>query len=158
MTAAPTFRSAREEDLPRILELIVDDPLGAKREQKEPAPAAVYRDAFRELARFPGNEVIVAVLDGEIVGVMQLTVIPGLARKGAKRAQIEAVRVDARHRGQGLGEAMIEHAIARARAEGCRLVQLTSDKTRADAHRFYLRLGFTDSHVGFKLALDDAAG
>jgi ribosomal protein S18 acetylase RimI-like enzyme len=95
----------------------------------------------------------VAVLAGEIVGVLQLTVIPGLSRRGARRAQIEAVRIDRRLRRRGLGEALIRHAIDRARSQGCRLVQLTSDKTRDDAHRFYRRLGFVDSHVGFKLAL-----
>ena len=152
MTAA--FRTAREEDLGAILRLFRDDPLGSKRERMAEAPPAIYREALRDIERFPGNEIIVAELAGEIVGVLQLTIIPGLSREGARRGQIEAVRIDRRHRGQGLGQALMRHAIERARAEGCRLVQLTSDKLRDDAHRFYSRLGFVDSHVGFKLAIE----
>jgi len=149
------FRTAREEDLDAIIRLLADDHIGATRDHRAAAPAEVYLEALRDVARFPGNEIIVAELAGEIVGVFQLTVIPGLARKGARRAQIEAVRVDSRHRGRGFGEEMMRHAIERARAQGCRLVQLTSDKQRADAHRFYKRLGFVDSHHGFKLKLED---
>src|SRR2546423_1915690 len=111
----PEFRNAREEDLGAIIRLLADDPLGATRERPSAAPAAVYEDAFRDVARFPGNEIIVAELAGELVGVLQLTVIPGLTRQGARRAQIEAVRIDRRHRGQGFGEAMMRHAIERAR-------------------------------------------
>jgi GNAT superfamily N-acetyltransferase len=93
------------------------------------------------------------VLDDEVVGTLQLTVIPGLARAGALRAQEEAVRVRADLRGRGIGEAMMRWVVAEARARGCALVQLTTDKRRADAHRFYARLGFTASHQGFKLRL-----
>ncbi|OZC79401.1 GNAT family N-acetyltransferase [Rhodococcus sp. 06-462-5] len=94
---------------------------------------------------------MVAVHGDEVVGTLQLTVIPGLARGGALRAQIEAVRVDARWRGRGLGGALIGWAIAEAERRGCALVQLTSDVSRTDAHRFYTRLGFVDSHVGYKM-------
>lgn len=94
-----------------------------------------------------------AVQDGRVVGTLQLTLIPGLSRKGATRSIIEAVRIHADARGGGLGSRLIEWAVDQSRREGCQLVQLTSDASRTDAHRFYERLGFTASHVGFKLAL-----
>ena len=96
---------------------------------------------------------LLAELKGELVGYLQITFIPGLSRKGAWRGQIESVRVATRLRGKGIGGAMLEHAIGLCRERGCRLVQLTSDKTRAEAHRFYGRLGFVASHDGFKLTL-----
>lgn len=96
---------------------------------------------------------VVAVRQGRVVGTLQLTIIPGLSRKGATRAIIEGVRVHADERGSGLGTQFIQWAVERARRENCQLVQLTSDVTRTDAHRFYERLGFTASHVGFKLSL-----
>lgn len=96
---------------------------------------------------------MVADRDGEVVGTLQLTIIPGLSRKGSTRSLIEGVRVHASERGNGLGARMIEWAIEESRRQGCALVQLTSDATRTDAHRFYERLGFTGSHVGFKLQL-----
>lgn len=145
------FRPARAGDMPAIVRLLADDPLGAGREDlREPLPEA-YARAFAEIEADPNNEVVVAEHDGRIVGTLQLTFIPGLSHTGGRRCQIEAVRVDGSMRGAGLGRRMIEHAIGRARERGCRLVQLTTDKTRTDARRFYEGLGFTASHEGMKL-------
>ncbi len=149
------FRSAREADLAAIVRLLADDPLGATRERFDDPLPEIYREALADIARQRGNDVIVAEIAGEIAGVLQLTIIAGLARQGMRRAQIEGVRIDARHRGQGLGEALIRHAIERAKQERCGLVQLTTDKSRSEAHQFYRRLGFVDSHLGLKLALGD---
>ena len=147
------FRTARVEDLPAIVRLLADDPLGVTRERdEEPLPRA-YREAFDSIQAQTGNEVIVAVDGGEVIGCLQFTVVPGLSRLGMKRAQIESVRVDRRQRGQGVGEAILRHAIDRAREAGCGLIQLTTDKSRPDALRFYERLGFVASHEGLKLAL-----
>ncbi|MEU3773066.1 GNAT family N-acetyltransferase [Streptomyces sp. NPDC032472] len=146
-----SIRPATEEDLPAIVALLADDPLGATRES--PGDLAPYRAAFARLAGDPHQHVVVAVRDGRVVGTLQLTVVPGLSRKGATRCVIEGVRVHADERGSGLGTRFIEWAIDRSRKENCQLVQLTSDMSRTDAHRFYERLGFTASHVGFKLAL-----
>ncbi len=145
------FRPARREDVPLIVALLADDPIAAAREG-DPSDEA-YLAAFQAIAADPRQELVVAEADGEVVGTMQLTFVPGLSRRGGERALIEAVRVGASMRGQGLGRAMMRWAIDRARERGCRMVQLTSDKARADAHRFYTSLGFVDSHVGFKLGL-----
>ncbi|MFC4536295.1 GNAT family N-acetyltransferase [Sphaerisporangium dianthi] len=145
------FRAARREDVPSIVAMLADDPIAAAREG-DPSDE-VYLDAFQAIDADPRQELVIAEIDGQVAGTMQITYIPGLSRKGAERALIEAVRVSAAHRGQGAGGAMIRWAVDRARARGCRMVQLTSDKARADAHRFYTSLGFVDSHVGFKLAL-----
>jgi GNAT superfamily N-acetyltransferase len=122
MTQKVTFRQARRQDVPAIVAMLADDPLGAER-------------------------------DGKVIGTMQLSYLAGLSRLGAERCQIEAVRVAATTRGQGLGRRMIQWAVDRARARGCAMVQLTSDKSRTDAHRFYASLGFTASHEGYKLKL-----
>jgi len=154
MSESPIIiRSARVDDLSAVVRLLADDPLGATREAwADPLPT-VYVEAFAAMERQGGNELLVA-LDGEVVvGCLQLTCIPGISRRGAMRAQIEGVRVAASHRGRGLGAAMVRDAIERARAAGCVLVQLTSDASRADARRFYERLGFVASHVGFKQEL-----
>jgi GNAT superfamily N-acetyltransferase len=153
-TEAAIIRPARRDDVPAIVALLADDPLGQAREDNsEPLPAA-YWQAFDDIAVQSGNVVLVAERGGAVVGCLQLTLIPGLARRGMKRGLIEAVRVAQSQRGQGLGERLIRHAADTARAAGCGLVQLTSDKSRADAHRFYKRLGFVASHTGMKLALD----
>ncbi|MET8162224.1 GNAT family N-acetyltransferase [Sphaerisporangium sp. NPDC005289] len=146
-----TFRAARQEDVPSIVAMLADDPIAAAREG-DPSDQ-VYLDAFAAIDADPRQELIVAESGGQVAGTMQITYIPGLSRRGGERALIEAVRVGAAMRGQGLGGTMIRWAVDRARARGCRMVQLTSDKARADAHRFYTSLGFVDSHVGFKLAL-----
>jgi ribosomal protein S18 acetylase RimI-like enzyme len=149
-----SLRTATRDDVPAIVRLLADDPLGATREEaSDPLPQA-YWDAFDAIEAQRGNEVLVADLDGDIVGCLQLTIIPGLARLGTTRAQIEGVRVSARHRGQKIGEMMVETAVERARTAGCKLVQLTTDRTRPDAHRFYERLGFVASHIGMKRTLE----
>ena len=144
------LRRARAEDLAAIVRMILDDQISASRESPDLAP---YEAAFRTIDADPAQVLVAAVLGGEVVGTLQLTVIPGLARAGALRAQVEAVRVRADQRGRGIGEAMMRWAAEEARARGCALVQLTTDKRRAGAQRFYARLGFTASHEGFKLQL-----
>ncbi|MEU4356481.1 GNAT family N-acetyltransferase [Streptomyces virginiae] len=150
-TSELAIRPATEADLPAIVAMLADDPLGATRES--PMDLTPYRTALERLVGDPNQHVVVAVRSGRVVGTLQLTIIPGLSRKGATRSIIEGVRVHADERGSGLGTRFIEWAIEKSRAENCTLVQLTSDVTRTDAHRFYERLGFTASHVGFKLQL-----
>ncbi|MBL1107923.1 GNAT family N-acetyltransferase [Streptomyces sp. 5-8] len=145
------IRSAIADDLPAIVAMLADDPLGAQRES--PGDLTPYRTALDRLAADPNQHVVVAVREGRVIGTLQLTIIPGLSHKGATRALIEAVRIHADERGSGLGSTLIEWAIDTSRRLGCQMVQLTSDKTRTDAHRFYERLGFTASHEGFKLRL-----
>ena len=130
--------------------MLADDPLGATRERPgDPAYAA----AFAEVDADPRQFLAVAVADGEVVGTLQLTFIPGLSRLGATRALIEAVRVRADQRGGGLGAHLVRWAVDTARDRGAAMVQLTTDASRKDAHRFYERLGFTASHIGMKLPL-----
>jgi GNAT superfamily N-acetyltransferase len=145
------LRRAERRDLPRLLELLAADQLGAHRERVD--ELRPYEAAFAAIDADPAQLLVVAADGDTIVGTFQLTFIPGLARRGALRGQIEAVRVAAEHRNRGLGAAMMRWAIAEARGRGCALVQLTSDRSRVDAHRFYERLGFTRSHDGFKLIL-----
>ena len=144
------FRVAVAADLPALLRLLVDDDLAQARggytAQITPAVAA----AFDEIERDPSNELWVGERDGEVIAMLQLTLIPGLSRGGMKRALVEAVRVRADLRGQGIGEALITHVEQRAKAAGCGLIQLTTDKQRLAAHRFYERLGFVASHLGMK--------
>ena len=148
------LRRAQRDDLVRIVELLAADQLGATRdgiasaEDLEP-----YLRAFEAIDTDPAQLLVVATVDGAVIGTMQLSFIPGLARRGSLRAQIEAVRVADRYRSRGLGEAMFRWAIDEAGRRGCSLVQLTTDKSRADAHRFYARLGFVASHEGLKLRL-----
>jgi ribosomal protein S18 acetylase RimI-like enzyme len=148
------IRPARRNDVPVIVALLADDPLGHTRENPAAPLPAAYWQAFDDVAAQSGNHLLVAERGGAVVGCLQLTVIPGLSRHGMKRGLIEAVRVAAACRGLGIGEDLIRHAIEISRAAGCGLVQLTSDNSRTDAHRFYERLGFAASHVGMKLALD----
>jgi GNAT superfamily N-acetyltransferase len=147
------FRDARRADVPAIVHLLADDTLGSGRETVGEDVEAVYWRAFDDIETDPRNALVVADRDGEVVGTMQLTYIPGLSRRGSERAQIEAVRVRADQRGSGLGRQMIGWAVDQARERGCRLVQLTSDKRRASAHRFYESLGFRATHEGMKLLL-----
>lgn len=145
------FRKAYKEDLPMIVRLLADDALGSGRERyEEPLPEEYYQ-AFDAIEAQAGNQILLAVEDNKIIGCLQLTIIPGLARKGIKRAQIEGVRIDKNFRGNGIGEALFKEAITIAKAEKCGLVQLTTDKQREDAHRFYEKLGFSASHEGMKL-------
>ncbi|WP_055523638.1 GNAT family N-acetyltransferase [Streptomyces graminilatus] len=145
------IRAASREDVPAIVDMLADDPLGAQRES--PDDLTPYLTALARLAADPNQHVVVAVREGRVVGTLQLTIVPGLSRKGATRSIIEGVRVHTAERGSGLGGRLVEWAIDTSRRENCQLVQLTSDVTRTDAHRFYERLGFTPSHVGFKLQL-----
>ncbi|MEV0174499.1 GNAT family N-acetyltransferase [Streptomyces sp. NPDC050803] len=145
------IRAAAADDIPAIVGMLADDPLGAQRES--PDDLTPYRSALERLSSDSNQHLVVAVREGHVVGTLQLTIIPGLSRRGAIRSIIEAVRIHADERGSGLGTQLIEWAIDESRRQGCQLVQLTSDNTRIDAHRFYERLGFTASHVGFKLAL-----
>jgi GNAT superfamily N-acetyltransferase len=148
------LRDARRGEVAAIVKMLADDELGRAREEiGDPLPAPYY-EAYEEIGRDPNNRLLVAEVRGEIVGTLQLTFIRGLSRKAARRAQIEAVRVAGPHRGTGLGEQMIRAAIEIARNAGCSIVQLTTDKRRADAHRFYERLGFVASHEGMKFSLD----
>ncbi|WP_245775918.1 GNAT family N-acetyltransferase [Saccharopolyspora flava] len=145
-------RRASQDHLAEIVGLLLDDELGAGRESAD--DLSPYREAFAAIDADPA-QLLVAVEDpaGPVVATLQLTFIPGLARQGAWRAQIEAVRVAAAHRSQGLGAALFTWAIEESRRRGCALVQLTTDKKRTDAHRFYERLGFTASHEGYKMSL-----
>ncbi len=148
-----TFREARREDVPAVVELLADDMLGATRERET---LATYYAAFDAMQAEAGNRVIVGLDEatGEIVATYQLTFISGLSLAAARRAQVESVRVASAFRGQGVGRQMFDDVEKRARAAGCRLIQLTMNTTRKDSKRFYESLGFTASHIGFKRNLD----
>ncbi|MGI5522624.1 N-acetyltransferase family protein [Micromonospora sp. CA-259024] len=145
------YREAIRADLPAVIALLADDVLGKARDFTEVDEA--YEKAFADITADPRNQLIVAEQDGVLVGCLQITYIPGLGRHGTERSLIESVRVRSDRRGQGLGRDLMTWAIDQARQRGCGLVQLTTDKTREDAHRFYLGLGFVASHEGMKLAL-----
>jgi ribosomal protein S18 acetylase RimI-like enzyme len=148
-----SFRRATRDDVPRIVKMLADDGLGRTREDdRDPLPQS-YFGAFEAIDADPNNELVVADMDGEVVAVMQLTFIPYLTHRGSRRALIEGVRVASSVRGQGVGHAMIRQAIERATQRGCSIVQLTTDKTRVDALRFYESLGFRATHEGMKLTL-----
>jgi GNAT superfamily N-acetyltransferase len=146
-----SIRRARREDVEAIVRMLADDQIGSTRDSVD--DLAPYLKAFDDIDADPGQLLVVAEDAGQAVGTLQLSIIPGLARKGALRGQIEAVRVRASHRGSGLGGKLMTWAIEESRRRGCALVQLTSDVQREDAHRFYERLGFVPSHTGFKLKL-----
>jgi len=145
------IRRATATDVPGILALLVDDQLGVGREDL--TDLTPYQRAFEAIDADVNQLLVVAERNGELLGTLQLTFIPGLSRRGASRGLVEAVRVAASARGLGLGTTLMEWAVEESRARGCALVQLTSDKSRQDAHRFYTRLGFQNSHEGFKLPL-----
>ncbi len=147
---APIFRHAARQDVPAVIALLADDMLGQGRESPDPA---AYLAAFDAMQAEGANHLILGTLGGRIVACYQITFISGLSLTAARRAQIEGVRVSAAHRGLGIGAALIGDAEARARAAGCRLLQFTSNRARGDAHRFYDRLGFTPSHIGYKKIL-----
>ncbi|SFO59809.1 Acetyltransferase (GNAT) family protein [Geodermatophilus obscurus] len=144
------LRRAVVADLPAVVALLTDDPLGATREAAGPEP---YERAFAAVDADPAHLLVVADDGGMVIGTLQLSFLPGLSRGGALRAQVEGVRVAAAARGRGLGEAMLRWCADEARRRGAALVQLTTDTRRADAHRFYERLGYVASHVGMKLEL-----
>jgi GNAT superfamily N-acetyltransferase len=153
MAAPVRYRLATAEDIPAIVQMLADDTLGATRERVETPLPQSYYDAFRAIESDPNIELIVAEAAGQIIGTVQVGYVPGLSRQGMWHATIEAVRVAATERGKGIGAAMIQETIARARQRGCGLMQLASDRSREDARRFYERLGFVHTHVGMKLSL-----
>ncbi|WP_073706637.1 GNAT family N-acetyltransferase [Glutamicibacter sp. 0426] len=148
------LREAKAVDLGQIIDLMADDDIRRAEHQGAEEDTEQYLHAFNQIDADPAHSLIVVeAQDGTLVGTMQLTILPGLARRGATRMQIEAVRVTSALRGRGLGTAMIRWAISEAGNKKVQLVQLTSDAQRNDAHRFYEALGFTASHVGFKMRL-----
>lgn len=147
------FRLAKRADLPAIVRMLAEDDLGSQRERYEdPLPEAYYV-AFEQIDRNPNHELIVAEKDGEVIGTLHLMFLPSISFRGGLRAQIESVRVDKRFQSQGIGSAMMKWSMQRAKQRGAYVVQLTTHKTRVDAHRFYERLGFQGSHLGMKLSL-----
>ena len=150
MSAAMIFRDARRADVPAIVALLADDPLGQSREMAGVQP---YLAAFDEIASNPMHHLIVGEAEGRILACCQLTILAGLSRGGSRRALVEAVRVAADQRSRGLGAALMAECEARARAAGCTLIQLTTDRSRSAAHRFYERLGYQATHVGMKKPL-----
>ena len=147
------FREATAADLPSVLALLADDDIARERGGYGPAVSDEVTAAFGAITADPRNELVVADEAGSVVGTCQLTFIPGLSRGGAERMTIEAVRVRADRRGAGIGRRLMAYALSRARERNCALAQLTTDKRRADAHRFYESLGFVASHEGMKLIL-----
>ncbi len=148
-----TIRRAGDTDLPAIIGLLADDALGAARDDASLPLDPGYRRAFAAITGDPRQIFAVMDDDGVIIGCLQITLIPGLSRRGMWRGLIESVRIASARRGQGLGRRLFEWAIEECRAHGCGLVQLTTDKSRPDALRFYRSLGFIDSHEGLKRPL-----
>jgi GNAT superfamily N-acetyltransferase len=147
------FRPAKREDLPSIVRLLAEDELGSQRERFEnPLPESYY-EAFEQIGNDSNHELTVAELSGNVVGTLHLAFLPSISYQGGLRAQVESVRVDERFRGRGIGGEMVRWVIERARRRDAHLIQLTTHRSREDAHRFYERLGFTKSHVGMKLSL-----
>ena len=147
------FRKAERKDLEKIVEMLSDDILGSTREKFENPLPESYIEAFDEIYSDKNNELIVAEIDGEIIGTLQLTFIPNITFQGGKRMQIEGVRIDKNFRGVGIGKKLFEWAIEQAKNQDCKIVQLTTNAERKDAFRFYEELGFTASHTGMKLYL-----
>lgn len=147
------FRLAKREDLPAIVRMLSDDDLGSQRERFEDPLPETYYTALEQINRDSNHELIVAELNGEVIGTLHLMFLPSLSFQGGLRAQIESVRVDASQRGQGFGSEMMKWTIERAKARGAHVVQLTTHRSREEAHRFYARLGFKGTHLGMKLSL-----
>ena len=153
MTADLLIRNATAEDLPAIVRLLADDELGSQRERyTNPLPQSYYA-AFEQIVSEHNHQLIVAELDGEVIGTLHLMLLPSISFEGGLRAQVESVRVDKECRNRGFGRQMMEWTIERARERGACVIQLTSHLSRKDAHRFYERLGFKGSHLGMKLDL-----
>jgi GNAT superfamily N-acetyltransferase len=147
------FRRATRDDVISIVRLLAEDDLGSQREcYEDPLPESYYA-AFEQIDGDPNHELIVAELNGEVIGTLHLMFLPSLSYQGGLRAQVESVRVDQNYRGQGIGGELMKWTIARAKERGAHLVQLTTHGSRNDAHRFYERLGFKGSHLGMKLNL-----
>jgi GNAT superfamily N-acetyltransferase len=154
MTASEiVFRLARRSDLPAIVRMLADDDLGSQRERYgEPLPESYYA-AFEQINHDSNHELIVAELHGEVIGTLHLIFIPSVSYQGGLRAQVESVRVDKSYQSRGIGSEMMRWTIERAKERGAHIVQLTTHKSREDAHRFYERLGFKGTHLGMKLNL-----
>lgn len=147
-----TYRDAAEADLPVIVHLLADDRFGAGREQDVTPLPPSYLAGFRAM-QAQGGRVILVEQDGIVVGCLQFNIIHGVSQQGQSRAQVEGVRVASNRRGGGIGEALMRHAMAEARAAGCTILQLTTRTDRPEAHRFYARLGFVHSHTGMKVTV-----
>jgi ribosomal protein S18 acetylase RimI-like enzyme len=150
---ALTFRTARPEDLRALVEMLADDTLGSMRERIGTELPASYVEAFAAIAADPNNEIVVACMAERIVASLQITYTPSLSYQGSWRATLESVRTAADLRGRGIGTQLVRHAIELARARGCGLVQLSTNKVRTDARRFYEKLGFHATHEGMKIVL-----
>lgn len=151
MNVGIVFRMAVREDMSAIVRLLADDDLGSQREKyEEPLPQSYY-SAFEQIDNDSNHQLIVADLNGKVVGTLHLMFLPSISFQGRLRAQVESVRVDGKSQNRGIGTEMMKWAINRARERGAHIVQLTTHKTRQDAHRFYERLGFKGSHLGMKL-------
>lgn len=148
-----SFRIATEHDVDTIVKMLANDPLGSKRERYEQPLPESYKNAFQAISSDPNNELIVACHNNEVIGVQQITFTPFLTHQGGWRATIEGVRTLSTERGKGIGSELIRYAIQRAKERGCHLVQLTTDKQREDALRFYERIGFEATHEGMKMKL-----
>jgi len=147
------FRQATIDDLPAIVRMLADDELGSQRERYEDPLPEPYAKAFEQVNTDLNHELIVAELDRKVIGTLHLMFLPSISYQGELRAQVESVRVDVEQRGHGIGSEMMRWAIERAKERGAHILQLTSHKSREDAHRFYERLGFKGSHLGMKLNL-----
>ena|ERR1041384_6441306 len=147
------FRLAVRADLPSIVRMLADDDLGSQRERLEDPLPESYYSAFEQINQDPNHESIVAEQNGQVIGTLHLIFLPSVSYRGGLRAQVESVRVDKRFQSQGIGSEMMKWAMERARRRGAHVVQLTTHKSRVDAHRFYERLGFQGSHLGMKISL-----
>jgi ribosomal protein S18 acetylase RimI-like enzyme len=149
--SAVIIRRARRDDVEAIVAMLADDPLGSGRERiQQPLPSSYFR-AFEIIDSDPDIQLVVAEQAGVVIGCLQLCILPGLSSQGASRALVEDVRVASHCRSGGIGEHMLQWAIAEARARGCKLIELLTHNTRVDAQRFYKRLGFQPSHVGMTI-------
>lgn len=147
------FRRAVPADLPTIVRLLADDELGRRRERpEEPLPES-YRKAFEEISADKNHELLVAEVNGHVIGTLQLTFIPSISFQGGLRAQVESVRIAREYQKKGIGSLFIQYVIQRARERGAHVLQLTTHTDRKDAHRFYEKLGFKSTHLGMKLNL-----
>ncbi len=148
-----SFRIATADDLPALIGMLADDHLGAEREDFSDPINPAYVNAFNQIEADPNNDIVVGVLDGKVVGTLQMTMIPNLSFQGSTRCIVQAVRISSELRGQGLGSQLMDWSVDRAREHGCVMVELASNLKRPDAIRFYKKLGFDPSHQGFKLML-----
>lgn len=143
-----SIRPARREDVAAIVAMLADDHLGRARERVEDPLPAVYYEAFERIERDQNLTLVVAESEGRVVGCLQLAILPGISTQGGIRGLLEDVRVASDCRSRGIGEQLVQWAVAEAKARGCKLVELLTHQTRTDAQRFYKRLGFAASHVG----------